>query len=140
MRFEFSAGGIVYKREGKQVLILIAQHSSHNGWVFPKGLIGDRKTGETKKEAALREVEEETGVKAEIVKPLNPISFWYVWEKERRKKTVYYFLMKYISGDITRHDHEMQKVEWLPDREILERLTYINEKRVFKEALQYFKD
>ena len=42
MRFEFSAGGVVYKKDDAVMLILIAKHSYHHGWVFPKGLIGDK--------------------------------------------------------------------------------------------------
>ena len=141
MKFEFSAGGIVYKKAKGLILILVAQHSGHHGWVFPKGLIGDPSTGsgqapETKEEAALREVEEETGVKAHIVKPLEPVTYWYQWEKEKRKKTVYYFLMEYVGGDITKHDNEMENVEWLPVNEVEKRLTYPSDKKVWKVALR----
>ena len=59
MRFEFSAGGIVHKKEAGSIYILLGQHSGHKGWVFPKGLIGDHKKGEGKEEAAIREVKEE---------------------------------------------------------------------------------
>ena len=135
MKFEFSAGGVVYKKEKGKVYILIAQHSYHKGWVFPKGLIGDHKKNENKEETAVREVFEETGARAKIIKPLKPITFWYVWEGEKRKKTVYYFLMEYKSGDITKHDLEMERVEWLDSESVIGRLTYKNEKKVFEEAL-----
>ena len=71
MKLQFSAGGIVYKQQAKSdkrkanTLILVSQHSQHHGWVFPKGLIDDK---ETKEEAALREVKEETGNIAQNVK------------------------------------------------------------------------
>lgn len=134
MKFEFSAGGVVYKKEADKTFVLVAQHSQHHGWVFPKGLIGDHVKGEKKEDTALREVEEETGVKGKILKPLNPIQFWYVMDGEKRKKTVYYFLMEEIGGDITKHDHEMENVEWLPVDEVEERLTYKSEKEVWEEA------
>ncbi len=134
MRFEFSAGGIVYKRSNKSVQILLAQHSQHHGWVFPKGLIGDHKKGEKKEETALREVKEETGVVGKIIKGLEPISYWYFWEGEKIKKTVYYFLMEYESGDIKDHDFEMENVEWLTKSEVLERLTYPSDKKVWRAA------
>jgi 8-oxo-dGTP diphosphatase len=136
MVFEFSAGGIVYKKEDGKILVLVSQHSGHYGWVFPKGRIGDKEENknQTKEETAIREVEEETGVKGEIEKALNPITYFYVWEGKRIKKTVYYFLMKYIGGDITKHDWEMQAVEWLPKDEVLDRLTYPSDKAVFEEA------
>lgn len=133
-KFEFSAGGVVFKKEGDKTLILVAQHSAHHGWVFPKGLIGDVKKGETKEETALREVLEETGVMGKIIAPLTPISYFYFFEGRRIRKTVYYFLMEYISGSITQRDQEMEKVEWLPLEEAEERLTYKGDKQVWQEA------
>jgi 8-oxo-dGTP diphosphatase len=141
MKFEFSAGGIVYKKEGSTLLILVSQHSQHKGWVFPKGLIGDRDEikNEKKEETAIREVKEETGADAEIQKQVTPVTYWYAWEGEKRKKTVYYFIMKYVRGDITDHDHEMSAVEWLPEEEVLERLSYKSDKDSFSEALPEIK-
>jgi 8-oxo-dGTP diphosphatase len=134
MKFEFSAGGIVVKKQSGQNLILVCQHSQHHGWVFPKGLIGDKVKGEKKEDTALREVEEETGVRGELVKLLNPTEYWYVFEGKKIKKKVYYFLMRYVSGDITKHDFEMENVEWLPENEVADKLTYPSDKKVWQEA------
>lgn len=134
MKFEFSAGGIVYKKEKERIYILVAQHSQHHGWVFPKGLIGDKKEKETKENAALREVEEETGIKGRIIKPLQPVTYWYVFEKEKIKKTVYYFLMEFVKGDTKNHDFEMENVEWVPIEEVEKKLTYKSDKEVWQEA------
>jgi 8-oxo-dGTP pyrophosphatase MutT (NUDIX family) len=136
MKFEFSAGGIVFKKENGKTLVLVSQHSQHHGWVFPKGLIGDHVKDEQKEDTAIREVEEETGAKGEIIKPLTPIEYWYVFEGEKIKKTVYYFLMEYVSGDITKHDFEMENVEWLSKAEVEKRLTYPSDKKVWQEAKQ----
>ena len=70
MKLEFSAGGVVIKKENGEILVLVAQHSQHHGWVFPKGLIGDQIKGEKKEETAVREVKEETGYDAEIIQEL----------------------------------------------------------------------
>ena len=131
MQFEFSAGGIVYKTKANQTMILLAQHSGHYGWVFPKGHLD---TGETKEQAALREVLEETGVVAEIKQPCTPVMYLYVREEEKIKKTVDYFLMEYLSGDIAKHDNEMENVEWLPVAKVADRLTYKSDKKVWEEA------
>ena len=154
MRFEFSAGGIVLRQakdkfKNKKWEVLVAQHSQHHGWVFPKGLI-DQKSNpstslgvinqkskivrETKEEAAIREVREETGVLAKIIEPLTPVSYWYNFEGEKIKKTVYYFLMEYMSGDIKEHDFEMENVEWLPIDKIEDRLTYKSDREAWKET------
>jgi 8-oxo-dGTP diphosphatase len=135
MKLEFSAGGIVVKKENGQNLILLCQHSQHHGWVFPKGLIGDHAAGEKKEDTALREVEEETGVKGKILQLLNPVEYWYVFEGEKIKKTVYYFLMEFVSGDISKHDMEMENIEWLEENEVEKRLTYTSDKKVWQEAM-----
>lgn len=136
MKIQFSAGGIVIKKENNKIFILISQHSQHHGWVFPKGLIGDHIEGESKETTALREVEEETGAKGKIVKALTPVAYWFVLEKEKIRKTVYYFLMEYIGGDITKHDREMEAVEWLPIEKVAKRLTYESDKQVWQEAIK----
>lgn len=136
MKFEFSAGGVVYQKDPEQdsIKILLAQHSQHHGWVFPKGLIGDTDKNESKEGTAVREVKEETGVDAEIEEALTPVTYWYAFEGEKRKKTVYYFVMKALGGDIAKHDEEMEKVEWLSPEEVQERLTYSSDKKVWQEA------
>ena len=134
MRFEFSAGGIVYKKDSVKTYILLCQHSYHHGWGFPKGLIGDSVKGEKKEETAVREVEEETGAKAGILEGLKPITYWYVFEGEKIKKTVYYFVMKYLGGDIAKHDNEMENVEWVGIDKVLQKLTFKADKKVFEEA------
>ena len=68
-----SAGGIVFKKVYHlpstiyYLAWLICQHSQHHGWVFPKGLVGDNEKKESMEQAALREVEEEGGVKTKII-------------------------------------------------------------------------
>lgn len=148
MQKEFSAGGIVFKkrkalsgnRKEEDLLWLVAQHSQHKGWVFPKGLIGDNIKGESTEDTAIREVKEETGVEGKIVTKLeNPVTYWYVWEGDKRFKTVSYFIMEYKGGDITKHDHEMSDVEWLATNEVEKRLSYKSDREAFQEALKLLK-
>lgn len=144
MKLEYSAGGVVYKKVGDRTLILVSKHSQHHGWVFPKGLIGDKEENkdQTKEETAIREVKEETGADGEIEKALTPVSYIYTWENDpstssgqvQIKKTVYYFIMKYTGGDISIHDHEMEEVEWISPDEVEDRLTYPSDKEVWEEA------
>ncbi len=148
MKSEFSAGGIIFKKiKDKQsfsankklkiknrIFIVVSQHSMHHGWVFPKGLIGDNIKGEKKEDTAIREVKEEVGVDTEIVKELEPVSFWYVFKGQKIKKTVYYFIMRYIGGNFENRDHEMENVEWVELDRVFEKLTYKSDKEVFKQA------
>lgn len=137
MKFEFSAGGIVFKKEKEQLMILVAQHSQHHGWVFPKGLIGDKIEKEKKEDTAIREVLEETGISAKIIKPLGPVEYWYVFEGQKIKKTVYYFLMEYLSEDLSAKDLEMENVEWILMENVENKLTYKSDKKIWEEAKRY---
>lgn len=128
-----SAGGIVYKGS----LWLICRHSQHKGWVFPKGFVGDTNKNESNETAALREVEEEGGIKAKIVDPKPIISkYEYKYEGTLYKKTVYYFLMEYISGDPKDHDWEMSEAKFVTEEEMKKILTYPSDKEAFAKVLQ----
>jgi ADP-ribose pyrophosphatase YjhB (NUDIX family) len=130
---QISAGGIVYK--GSKWLI--CQHSHHKGWVFPKGFVGDVNKGESNEAAALREVEEEGGVKAKIVNP-EPIVSHYGYELEGilYKKTVLYFLMEYLSGDPKDHDWEMMNAKFVHEEDVVKILTYPSDIQAFTKIVQ----
>ena len=146
---EVSAGGIVYKTTPEGTVWLITQHSHHKGWVFPKGLIGDKDNAEKMPEAALREVEEEGGVKAKIVDP-TPVEteYSYRWkgsphgmdDKEEFlvRKKVYYYLMEYISGDPQNHDWEMMDAKFTTVEEAKKILSYPSDLKAFLEILNKF--
>ena len=84
--YQISAGGVVFKKN----LWLVGQHSQHKGWVFLKGLIGDKDSTESMETAAIREVKEEGGIVAKIVDN-KPILTEYKYELENTivKKKVY---------------------------------------------------
>jgi len=136
---ETSAGGIVYQKF--EIKWLVTQHSQHKGWVFPKGLIGDTKVNEKMEDAALREVEEEGGIKARIVNP-NPVkvSYSYTWNDMQIDKTVYYYLMEYVSGDPKNHDWEMMDAKFITEEEVMKILTYPSDQEAFEEILEMMED
>lgn len=140
---QISAGGIVFKG----ILWLICQHSQHKGWVFPKGFVGDKDKNESNETAALREVEEEGGIKAKIIKS-KPImaNYQYEWPSSAEtsagkkvnliKKTVYYFLMEYISGDPKDHDFEMMDAKFVTADIVMKTLTYPSDVQAFEKILR----
>lgn len=151
MKQEYSAGGIVLKKDPSThsdnsgqagsgqvkdtVYVLMAQHGQYHGWGFPKGLIGDMLENESKVDTAVREVKEETGIDAKIIDFACEETYWYKWQNEKRKKTVYYYIMKHLGGDFADKDHEMEAVEWVKLDEVEERLTYRHAKKMFREIL-----
>jgi 8-oxo-dGTP pyrophosphatase MutT (NUDIX family) len=136
-RFQLSAGGVVCRRNpaGAIEVALIATHEGER-WGLPKGLV---EKGEALEETALREVREETGLEAEIVKRLEPIEYWYWWDeggqKVRYHKKVYYFLMAYRGGDVAQHDFEVEDVRWFPLDEAIERASHRTEREVLRQLL-----
>lgn len=130
MKREFSAGGLVFNKQGQ---ILVIQPTGHDYWMFPKGHLDE---GETTKEAALREVQEETGAEAEIVEKIGDTKYVYTWEGEKRFKVVTWFLMNYISGDITKHSWETSDVRWVEPEKALGMLSFAGDKGLLKQALE----
>ncbi len=130
MRREFSAGGIVFNKEG---FVLLTKHSQNHHWSFPKGLIDP---GQTTEQAALREVKEEGGVEAEILSKVGYSKFIYTFEGEKIFKIVTYFLMKYLSGSPDDHDFEMEEAGWYELDEALKILTFSQDKTLLKKALE----
>lgn len=90
--------------------------------------------GETREETALREVREETGLQVRITGPLDSIDYTFVQSGRRVHKTVHYFLMEPIGGDLSAHDHEFDEVRWIPFDEAPTVLTFGTERALVAEA------
>ena len=125
----FSAGGIVVKQDEDGPRILVTQHSKHKGWDFPKG---NREIYESEEQTALREVEEETGVKAEIIERVGETKYFYYEEGERVLKTVAFYLMKYISEGEATTAFEVSGTKWLPPDEVEDQLTFKDTKELWR--------
>ena len=93
-------------------------------WCLPKGIID---TYERSNEAALREVKEETGLRGKIIDKIGEISYWFFSKEEgvRVHKTVYFYLMRYVSGNTKDHDSEVDDARWFPIKDVMNVLTYI---------------
>ncbi len=135
---EFSAGGIVFKKNDKKTLWLVIQpegggHWSKGRWQFPKGMIEE---GEKAQETAKREIEEETGVKARIIKKVDDLRiFFFDEEKNKIFKTISLFLMSYEGEGKREEDQEkIAEIAWLPYNKAHQRLTFDTEKKALEKA------
>ena len=125
---EFSAGGLVLDLAGDVPRgALIARTDRHGRllWSLPKGHIEE---GETAEQAAVREVEEETGIAGAILGQLGTIDFWFVAEGRRIHKTVQHYLMRAVGGELSDADVEVTEVAWVPLPEIAAQLAYPDER------------
>ena len=136
---ETSAGGVVVTVEpGRARLALIARFNRAHRleWCLPKG---HPEGEEDHRQAAVREVEEETGIAGHILEPLGAIDYWFTVARHRVHKTVHHFLLRATGGELTTEndpDHEAVDVAWVRLEDVARRLSFANERRIVDLARQ----
>ncbi len=144
VRHIHSAGGVAYRlhrdsaRKSIQVA-LIATDKECRRWQLPKGRLYP---SELPLSAALREVEEETGLETRFESFLKTVRYEYLDTyarsvPERVYKKVDFFLLRVVGGSLSDDSVEVQKVEWASTDDALGRLAYDGEKDCIKLALEY---
>jgi 8-oxo-dGTP pyrophosphatase MutT (NUDIX family) len=131
-----SAGGIVVQfDDGIPSLVVGARRRDRNvlTWTLPKGTPNP---GETREQTAIREVAEETGLEVRITDVLDSIEYWFIQRGTRIHKTVHYYLMEPIGGDLAGHDHEFDQVRWVRFDEAPDLLTFETERALVARAAE----
>ena len=137
---ETSAGGLVVDRKNGQPVVALIGRKDRRGrllWSLPKGHL---EAGETAPEAAVREVEEETGIRGRVIAELGTIDYWFVAEGRRIHKTVHHYLLEASGGELSDEDVEVDEVAWVPLDELRERLAYAGERRLAEAAAELLAD
>jgi 8-oxo-dGTP pyrophosphatase MutT (NUDIX family) len=159
MQREFSAGGVVVRKmRGRWFVAAIEPHMDRprkaaaktvgktskpapSVIALPKGAID---AGEKPDQTALREVEEETGVRAQLISKLADIKYVYVrnWgDRARVFKIVSFYLLLYRAGKLGSIAPEMQvevqRAFWLPLEDAPTKLSYKGEREMVQRALEY---
>jgi 8-oxo-dGTP diphosphatase len=118
-----AAGGIVV-RDGR---VLLVHRPKYDDWTFPKGKAQD---GESDEETALREVEEETGLRCELERELPSSTYT---DSQGRPKTVRYWLMRPVEGEFA-PTNEVDDIAWLSPDEAERGLSYERDRVVLRAA------
>lgn len=130
---ENSFGTIPVKKENNQYFILLIQHVNGGHWGFPKG---HAEPNETSKQAAVRELKEETNLNLSKFLYDKPLIENYIFIKDNQtvRKTVEYYLVE-VSGDILFQGHEVLKGGWFSLSQARERLTFQESKKLLDKIL-----
>jgi 8-oxo-dGTP pyrophosphatase MutT (NUDIX family) len=98
--------------------------------------------GETERETAVREVQEETGIHGIVLGKLGTIDFWFVADGRRVHKTVHHYLL--LATDpgqqLSDADVEVSEVAWVPMHELSTRLAYADERRLVEKVTDLLAD
>ncbi len=130
-----SAGGVVFRRVDATVEILLLKHESGK-WMLPKGTI---ESGETAEEVAQREIREETGLSnVRVVADLGEERYSFFWRSEDTyyDKTVRYFLLEFLGGEVAAPQAEEGFVacEWVSWDEATNRIKYKETREIVRRA------
>jgi 8-oxo-dGTP diphosphatase len=119
-----AAGGVVI-RNG---LVALVHRPRYDDWAFPKGKLD---AGESWKDAALREVEEETGLRCRLGDELSPTSYR---DPKGRAKVVRYWRMEPLDGEFVA-SHEVDELRWISLEDASALLSYEHDRELLREVV-----
>jgi 8-oxo-dGTP diphosphatase len=126
-----ASGGVVYRRGDGGLEFLAVHRPRYDDWSLPKGKLD---AGESWEDAAVREVEEETGLRCALGAELSPTSYR---DNKDRFKVVRYWLMEATGdGPGFEPNDEVDTLEWVPAPAAPERLTYARDADLVREAIE----
>jgi 8-oxo-dGTP diphosphatase len=123
-----AAGGLVWRRGAGGVEVAVVHRPHRQDWSLPKGKLDP---GETFEAAALREVEEEIGLRCRLGRELSPVTYT---DNKGRSKLVRYWLMEPQGGEFTPND-EVDELRWLIPSAAVELLSYPHDRELVASAL-----
>jgi 8-oxo-dGTP diphosphatase len=118
-----AAGGVVRRHGEHGPEIAVVHRPRYDDWSLPKGKLDP---GERWEDAALREVEEEIGLRCALGDELPPVSYT---DNKGRAKVVRYWLMEGCDGSFSPND-EVDEVRWLPAADAAALLTYPHDREL----------
>jgi 8-oxo-(d)GTP phosphatase len=123
-----AAGGIVLRGEGPDRSVALVHRPRYDDWSFPKGKLDD---GEDEAAAALREVEEETGLRCRLGPSVGAVTYR---DRRGRAKVVRYFRMDADGGRFT-PNQEVDELRWVPIEDAAGLLSYAHDRSVLRQVL-----
>jgi phosphohistidine phosphatase SixA/8-oxo-dGTP pyrophosphatase MutT (NUDIX family) len=123
-----AAGGIVLRGEGGDRSVALVHRPRYDDWSFPKGKLDD---GEDEAAAALREVEEETGLRCHLGPSVGAVTYR---DRRGRAKVVRYFQMDADGGRFA-PNYEVDELRWVPIEDAARMLSYAHDRSLLRQVL-----
>ena len=123
-----AAGGIVLRGEGGGRSVALVHRPRYDDWSFPKGKLDD---GEDEATAALREVEEETGLRCRLGPSVGAVTYR---DRRGRAKVVRYFRMDADGGGFA-PNQEVDELRWVPIEDAARLLSYAHDRSLLRQLL-----
>jgi 8-oxo-dGTP pyrophosphatase MutT (NUDIX family) len=134
-KLQISAGGVAFRKRNRKIEVALISVGERQRWQLPKGMVDK---GESTEDAAVREVREEAGIDTEVVERIDKVEYWYFWNEDgqrvRYHKFVYFYLLRYKSGDVRDHDDEVNEARWVEIDEAIKLLAFDSEKKIVEKA------
>ncbi len=122
-----AAGGVIVDLSKRKPRYLLIHRPQYDDWSLPKGKLN---SDERHRDAALREVKEETGLVCEVLAKLSPVSYMTA---NGHRKQVKYWLMQAVAGSFVRND-EVDAVTWVKRSQAMSLLTHVHDQAVLVEG------
>jgi 8-oxo-dGTP diphosphatase len=123
-----AAGGIVLRGEEGDRSVALVHRPRYGDWSFPKGKLED---GEDEASAALREVEEETGLRCHLGPIVGSVTYK---DRRGRPKVVRYFQMD-ADGGVFAPNLEVDELRWVPVEDAARLLSYAHDRRLLRRVV-----
>jgi 8-oxo-dGTP pyrophosphatase MutT (NUDIX family) len=130
---DVSSGGVITQVDGNGLQVVLVGRARPERWSIPKGT---PIPGETLEETAMREVREETGLSVKILERLGDITYWFSTRGTRHHKTVHFYLLEALGGNMDDHDWENDFVAWVPEAETHQRMSFASEITIVERAIE----
>jgi 8-oxo-dGTP pyrophosphatase MutT (NUDIX family) len=122
-----ASGGVVWRRGDRGIEVALVHRPRYDDWSFPKGKLDP---GESWEDGALREVEEEIGMRCRLGHELPNTSYR---DPKGRAKVVRYWMMEPLDGEFV-PSNEVDEVRWLPVADAGRLLSYEHDRELLREV------
>ncbi len=129
---DVSAGGVIVRHPPTGCEVALVGRGRPIRWGLPKGGL---ERGETIDQTAVREAQEETGLRVRLLASVGDIQYWFATRGVRHQKTVHFFLMEAVGGDVQDHDWENDEAAWFPADAAPEAMAFPTEAAIVRRAL-----